>query len=98
MGANLGVQGAFDVAGTVAAIEVSKRLTAPLPAAMTAGGWLAGLEGRLDVRWRASGSLAAADAIAFEAAGRLESGRFEHAALPFANTATTAPTTLCFPG
>ena len=82
--------GAFDVAGTVAAIEVSKRLTAPLPAAVTAGGWLAGLEGRLDVRWRASGSLAAADAIAFEAAGRLESGRFSHPQLPFAVSDVTA--------
>ncbi len=80
--------GAFDVAGTVDAIELSKRLMAAVPP--PAAGWLAGLEGRLDVRWRANGSLAAIDAIAFEAAGRLESGRFSHPQLPFAVSAVTA--------
>ncbi len=82
--------GAFEVAGTVDALELSKRLTATLPVPPAAAGWIAGLEGRLDVRWRASGSLAAVDAIAFEAAGLLEAGRFAHPQLPFAVSDVTA--------
>ena len=82
--------GAFAVSGTVEAIALSKRLTAPLPVPQGPGRWLAGLEGRLDVRWQAAGALAALDAVAFEAAGRLESGRFEHPQLPFAVSDVTA--------
>lgn len=78
--------GACELSGTVAAVELSKRLVAALPAvhAQGPGQWLAGLEGRIDLQWRVAGSLAAADALEFEAAGRLESGRFEHPRLPFA--------------
>jgi hypothetical protein len=74
--------GVFDVSGTVDAIDLSPRLTAMLPP--PAARWLGGLAGRLDLRGHAVGSLAAPDAVAFEAAGKLESGRFEHPQLPFA--------------
>ncbi|MFM8986869.1 MAG: hypothetical protein ACKONH_12600 [Planctomycetia bacterium] len=82
--------GAFDVTGTVGALDLSKRLTATLPLPALAGRWLTGLEGRLDVRWRAAGSLAALDATVFEATGRLEAGRFAHPQLPFAVSDVTA--------
>lgn len=82
--------GGFTVSGTVDAIDLSKRLTAPLPVTQGPGRWLAGLEGRVGIRWQAAGAIAALDAVAFEAAGRLESGRFEHPQLPFAVSDVTA--------
>jgi len=39
--------------------------------------------GRVGLTWRASGSTTALHQAAFEVQGRLESGRFEHPALPF---------------
>ena len=82
--------GGFEIGGTTDAIEVSKRLTALLPLPASAARWLGGLEGRLDIRWRAAGSLAAVEAIAFTVAGRMEAGRFTHPELPFAVSAVEA--------
>ena len=82
--------GAFELQGTVASLDISPRLIALLPAAAGPGGGerlqerLAGLRGRINLDWRAAGSLQALDTIAFAASGRLESGRFEHASIPFA--------------
>ena len=76
--------GVFELAGAVESLDISPRLRSLLPAGDASPEWLAGLRGRLDLDWRASGTLAALDAAAFSATGRLESGHFEHASLPFA--------------
>lgn len=77
----------FDLAGSVDALDLSARLFAMLPteprlpADIRDG--LNGLRGKVSLQWRAAGSLAAIDATAFECHGRLESGHFENARLPF---------------
>ncbi len=82
--------GAFQVQGQVESLEVSNRLVSVLAvaderlAAADVQDWLAGLRGRGHVQWHASGSARTPAEIAFTAAGTLESGRFEHRALPFA--------------
>jgi hypothetical protein len=82
---SLTAAGGFSLAGTVAALDVSPRLR-DLLSAEGPPPWLSGLRGRLDLDWRASGSFDALDAATFAAVGRLESGHFEHASLPFAIT------------
>jgi hypothetical protein len=77
-------QGDFAVAGRVESLDVSPRSQSLLPTAGGGRDWLAGLRGRLDVDWRASGRLAELERADFSATGRLEAGHFEHAALPFA--------------
>jgi hypothetical protein len=76
--------GTFDLGGGVESLEVSPRLHALVPATARAAGWLVGLQGRGFLEWRAAGRLADLGAAAFTVSGRLESGRFEHSALPFA--------------
>jgi hypothetical protein len=75
--------GGFDLGGTVESLEVSPRIHALMPAGGAAD-VLAGLRGRVGLEWRAAGSLDAPEAVVFDVRGRLEGGRFEHAALPFA--------------
>ncbi len=82
--------GGFDLAGTVESLDLSPRLMALLPPADGPRRWLDGLQGRLDLQWRASGSMASLDAAAFDVTGRLESGRFEHPSLPVAVSDVTA--------
>ena len=76
--------GGYELVGQVASLELSPRLRSLVPAAATPADWLAGLRGRLDVEWRATGDLAALDRSDFRATGRLESGHFEVPGLPFA--------------
>ncbi|MEX0670296.1 MAG: AsmA-like C-terminal region-containing protein [Pirellulales bacterium] len=80
----LSAGGGFELTGHLESLDVSPRLQALLPAAGTAPEWLTGLRGRLNLEWRTSGALDALDAASVAVAGQLESGRFEHAALPFA--------------
>ncbi|MFM7107171.1 MAG: hypothetical protein ACKOZU_00945 [Planctomycetaceae bacterium] len=75
--------GRFDVGGTVESIDLSPRAQAILPAGV-AGDWCGGLRGRLGLEWRAAGALDDPGAAVFAVTARLEAGRFEHAALPFA--------------
>ncbi len=74
--------GGFELGGTVESLDVSPRVHALLPAGPAAAA-LAGLRGRVGLEWRAAGSLDSPRAAVFAVAGRLEAGRFEHAALPF---------------
>ena len=89
--------GHFDLQGTVESLDVTPRLLAMLPAPAgsaagegatttqeTAQEKLAGLRGRVHLDWRSAGSLRSLDRAAFSVSGRLESGRFEHASIPFA--------------
>ena len=76
--------GGFDLSGRVESLDLSPRLRATAPAAGEVPEWFAGLRGRLDLDWRASGRLAELEATSFAVDGRLESGHFEHASLPFA--------------
>jgi len=76
--------GGFAVAGHVEALDLSPRLRGLLPA----GGWLAdpatAVRGRVDLDWRATGSLLALQEAALSVSGRLTGGHLEHAALPMA--------------
>jgi hypothetical protein len=74
--------GGFEMAGVLESLDVSQRLH-ELVVALGHGDWFAGLRGRVGLEWRATGSLAAPDAIAVSARGRLEAGNFQHASLPF---------------
>ncbi|MEI6505418.1 MAG: AsmA-like C-terminal region-containing protein [Planctomycetota bacterium] len=80
----LSAGGGFELTGHLESLDISPRLQSLLPAAGGAPEWLTGLRGRLNLEWRTSGALDALDAASFAVAGQLESGRFEHAALPFA--------------
>lgn len=88
--------GQFEMQGQIESLDVSNRLVAFLAvaderlAATHVQDWLAGLRGRGHVQWQAAGSVRAPAAIAFTAAGSLESGRFEHRSLPFALSDLTA--------
>jgi len=77
-------QGEFALAGRVESLDVSPRSQSLLPTPDGGRDWLAGLRGRLDVDWRASGRLAELERVDFAASGHLEAGHFEHASLPFA--------------
>jgi hypothetical protein len=74
--------GGFAVTGRVAALELSPRLRGLLPAAAPLADQSAGLRGRVDLDWTASGSLTAIEAAAFRVVGTLDGGHFEHASLP----------------
>lgn len=74
--------GGFQVGGQVAALELSPRLHALLPAEAPSAKHLAGLRGRVDLGWTVGGSLAAVEAAAFTVSGSLEAGHFEHPSLP----------------
>jgi hypothetical protein len=84
--------GAFELAGDLESLDITPRLAAFLPALHERCGstevqeLLSSLRGRCDLRWQASGGLNALDEAVFAVSGRLESGRFEHAAIPFAMT------------
>lgn len=86
----LAAGGGFEVGGHLDSLDISPRLQDLAPVAGGSPEWLAGLRGRLDLDWRASGSLAAIHEADFSATGRLESGHFEHASLPFAITDVAA--------
>jgi hypothetical protein len=85
--------GAFDLTGAIESIDVAPRLmqlvaaeTESLVSAERAAEirrFGAGLRGRIDLGWRAAGSLGDLGATQTTVAARLESGRYEHAALPF---------------
>jgi len=74
--------GRFEIGGTLESLDVSQRLH-ELVVAAGQGSWLAGLRGRVGLDWRASGAVSAPADIAVSVRGRLESGHFQHAALPF---------------
>jgi hypothetical protein len=87
--------GTFDLRGAVQSLEFTPRLVSMLPKA--AGQTVdalrersAGLRGRIDMDWQAAGTMATLEATVFSVSGRLESGRFEHASLPFAMSDVTA--------
>jgi hypothetical protein len=86
--------GRFDLRGTVQGLEFTPRLAGlapggPAPAGDPLWARAAGLRGRVDLEWQAAGDLAKPDEIAFAFSGRMESGRFEHASLPFAMSDVT---------
>ncbi len=87
--------GMFDLRGAVHAFEFTPRVVGMLPAgpeqmAENMRDRIAGLRGRISMDWQAAGSLTALEAAVFSVTGRLESGRFEHASLPFAMSDVTA--------
>ena len=87
--------GAFELRGEVQSLDITPRVVAMLPdgigpAPEALRGQLAGVRGRVSLEWQATGALAALEAAAFSVSGRLESGRFEHASLPFAMSDVTA--------
>jgi hypothetical protein len=83
--------GGFELVGRLDSLDLSPRsLSLVPPASGAAPDWLAGLRGRLHLDWRASGDIAAIDAATFTARGRLESGHFEHASMPFAMSDVSA--------
>lgn len=84
--------GAFDLSGAVEGVDVSPRLLQlvaaeadPVASATAAGlrRWGGGIRGRVDLGFRAAGTLADLPATRATVAARVESGRFENAALPF---------------
>jgi hypothetical protein len=87
--------GVFDLRGAVQSLELTPRVVDMLP---TGAGpttdavreRMAGVRGRISMEWQAAGSLAAVQDTTFFVSGRLESGRFEHASLPFAMSDVTA--------
>jgi len=86
--------GRFDLRGTVQGLEFTPRLAGlapggPVPAGDPLWARTAGLRGRVDLEWQAAGDLAKPDEIAFAFSGCMESGRFEHASLPFAMSDVT---------
>ena len=82
--------GGFDLVGGVESLDLAPRLIALVPLGQEPRRWVEGLRGRVDLEWRSSGTLASLQSAAFSATGRLESGRFEHAALPFTVSDVTA--------
>ncbi|MCX7430348.1 MAG: hypothetical protein NTY17_05010, partial [Planctomycetia bacterium] len=86
--------GMFDLRGAVQAFELTPSVVGMLPAGgeqMTESvrSRIAGLRGRITMDWQAAGALAALESTVFSVTGRLESGRFEHASLPFAMSDVT---------
>ncbi|MEI7782028.1 MAG: hypothetical protein WCJ18_08915, partial [Planctomycetota bacterium] len=88
--------GAFELEGDVEALDITPQLAALIPEAdeRIGGGqardWITGLRGRCSLRWQTSGRVPALDEALFAVSGRLESGRFQHGAIPFAMTDLTA--------
>lgn len=85
--------GGFDLTGSIESIDVAPRLMHLVAAeaetllsaerAADVRRFGAGLRGRIDLGWRAAGSLRDPGAVQTTVAARLESGRYEHASLPF---------------
>ena len=83
--------GAFEFQGDLQSLDVSPRLASLIPpgygdpgeAQLRARDLLGGLRGRCDLRWQAAGTTGDIGQTRFGVSGRLESGRFEHATLPF---------------
>ena len=88
--------GAFALTGAVQSLEVTPRMVeavstaVPGPAGPALRAEAAGLRGRIGLEWQIAGDVKALRDAAFSVAGRLESGRFEHASLPFAMSDVTA--------
>lgn len=80
--------GGFDLAGTLESLDVSPRLAAAVPTTEPlppqARQAIDGARGRVSLGWRVAGTTADLGSVTFDVKGRLESGRFEHAGLPFA--------------
>ncbi len=87
-------QGSFAVTGKVVSLDVSPRLWAAVPVADSLRQSVAGLSGRVDLTWRCAGRLAELEQADYAAAGQMESGRIEHAALPFAMSDVAAEFTV----
>ena len=87
--------GLFELRGAVQSLDFTPRLVDMLPSAgpqqsldaLRQG--IAGLRGRINMDWQASGGLAEIAAASFSLSGRMESGRFEHPTLPFAMSDVT---------
>jgi hypothetical protein len=79
----LPADGSFRLAGSLHGVDLEPQVQ-EIVAAAGVGGWPTGLRGRVDLVWQASGRLDRLAEAAFSVTGRLRSGRFEHAALPFA--------------
>jgi hypothetical protein len=85
--------GGFDLTGSVESIDVAPRLMHLVAAevesmvsaerATDVRRFGSGLRGRIDLGWRAAGSLRELGNAQTTVAARLESGRYEHASLPF---------------
>ncbi len=75
--------GAFQLAGNVAGLDLAPQ-AGGLAATVGVGAWPDGLRGRVDLEWQVTGGLDRLAEADFTVAGRLRSGRFEHATLPFA--------------
>jgi hypothetical protein len=85
--------GGFDLTGAIESIDVAPRLMhlvaaeaesiASAERAAEVRRFGSGLRGRIDLGWRAAGSLRDLGATQTTVAARLESGRYEHASLPF---------------
>jgi hypothetical protein len=88
--------GGFELRGTVQSLELTPQLVAavaavaPGQAAASLRSQASGLRGRIGLEWQVAGDPAALENAVFAVAGRLESGRFEHASLPFAMSDVTA--------
>jgi len=87
--------GTFELRGAVQSLDVSPRVLGMLPASVgpaheTLRSQVAGIRARASLEWQVTGALAALEAADFSVAGRIESGRFEHASLPFAMSDVTA--------
>jgi hypothetical protein len=78
-----GHDGAFELAGTVEAIDLGPRLLAGSVGVNRALASLSGLRGRLGVEYRLAGSLRQIAATDFRVIGRLDAGHFQHPSLPF---------------
>jgi len=87
--------GGFELRGAVQSLDVTPKLVdvlctaAPAQAAAALRREVSGLRGRIGLEWQVAGNAAAVQDTAFALAGRLESGRFEHPALPFAMSDVT---------
>lgn len=85
--------GGFDLTGSVESIDVAPRLMHLVAAevesmvsaerAADVRRFGSGLRGRIDLGWRAAGSLRELSKAQTTVAARLETGRYEHASLPF---------------
>ena len=84
-------KGAFELGGTVESLEISKKLIALIPQIPPQiGEPLEGLRGMVHLEWNVAGSIARFNESTVVVAGRLESGRYEHASLPGALSEVSA--------
>lgn len=78
------VDGEFNLAGHVEALDLSPRLRGFLPTGGGLADFAASVRGRVDLDWTAAGALASLEQVTFGVSGRLAGGHFEHASLPMA--------------